>query len=148
MLLSLCQVPTFGKMAAAFDNLQAQVTAATDLIEKLKSEVNVGATRVEGLETASNLVHVEAQASFMALGATVAELQALYHSGGPAPAPAPASTSAVDPMARGNDSWSTYLGKGGPPSAPAFASASSGGRPKLVHIGTSPTLDPSRSIGR
>ena len=68
--------PDLGKMGAAFNNSQAQVTAAADLIEKLQSEVNVGVTRVEVLETMSNLVHVEAQASFTALGATVAELQA------------------------------------------------------------------------
>ena len=74
------------------------------------------------------------QASFYALGAAVAELQGLYHSGGPAPAPAPTSAAAVDPMAEGRGSWSTFLGKG--PAAPAFASAAPGGRPQLVLIHT------------
>ena len=138
--------PGLGKMGAAFDNLQAQVSAATDSLEKLRSEVAAGSTRVEVLTTSSTLAYTETQASLQALGAIVAQLQALYHSGGPVPAPAPTSAADVDPMADGRDSWSKFCGTG--PATPVFASAALGGRPQSVPIHTLPTLDPPRSNGR
>ena len=49
----------------------------------------------------SNLVHKEATDNFTGLGATVAELQALYHGAGAAPAPIQAQPAAVDPVAYG-----------------------------------------------
>ena len=144
----------FRRMGKAFDDLQSQLTAVStrlsESFEHFQSQQATAATRVEILEGTSNLVHTEATANFTALSATVAELQALYVGAGAASAPTQAPPVAVDPMARGNDSWSSYLGKGGhaPVQAPAFPSAAFGGRPQAVPIHTPLTLDAPRVNGR
>ena len=118
-------------------------TRLSESVEHLQSQLTTAAARVEILKGTSNLVHTEATANFTALGATVAELQALYHGAGAAPAP----TQAAHPMAHRADSWSSFLGKGGkaPMQMPAFSTAAFGGRPPSVPIHTPPpTLDAPR----